>query len=100
MEYSMQNIEELSQIYKLCASVPRLLILLKLAQGESTASELINSCGLSQSATSHQLKDLRQTGLISSRKDGLNVLYKLNDHHIINILKIGIAHVRGEEENE
>ena len=88
------ELHKLEQIYKLFGSVPRLKILLRLERGECAAGELAEACGLSQSAASHQLKDLRAANIISSRKEGMNVFYLLSDHHIIKMLADGLAHAR------
>ena len=88
------ELARLAEIFKLFGSVPRLKMLIKLSEREANAGELSEASGLSPSATSHQLKDLRNCRIIKSRKDGLNVLYSLDDIHIMNILNIGIEHVR------
>ncbi|MGL4982835.1 MAG: ArsR/SmtB family transcription factor [Treponemataceae bacterium] len=93
---SEQDFEKLEQIYKLFGSIPRLKILLRLNDGECDAGELSLVAGLSQSATSHQLKDLRQGKIIKAKKKGLHMEYSLDDHHIFEIIKSGINHVKGE----
>lgn len=87
---------KLERIYKLFGSIPRLKILLRLNEGECEAGELAETAGLTQSAASHQLKDLRQNKVIKSRKSGLNIIYSLSDHHIMEIIESGINHVKGE----
>ena len=47
-----------------------------------------------QTAISHQLKILRHLRLVTYRKEGRNVFYSLDDHHIKDILNIGIEHVQ------
>ncbi len=94
-----QEFERLSEIYKLFGSVPRLKILLRLSHGECVASELSEAAQLSQSATSHQLKELKFCRIIKSRKEGLNVYYSLDDDHITKMLESGIQHVKGDHCN-
>lgn len=94
------DFERLSEIYKLFGSVPRLKILIKLSHGEASATELCDAAGISQSATSHQLKELRSGRVIKSRKDGLNVFYSLDDSHIAKMLKSGIEHIKEENCHE
>ena len=88
------------EIYKLFGSVPRLKILLHLNKGECIASKLAEVAGISQSATSHQLKDLKKSRIIKSRKVGMNVFYRLSDQHIVKMLESGIEHVLKENCNE
>jgi ArsR family transcriptional regulator len=91
---------ELEEIYKIFGSVPRLKILIKLSAGECTVNELSLAAGLSQSATSHQLKDLKLHRVITSRKEGLNIFYAIKDKHILEIIGIGIDHIKKEHCNE
>lgn len=101
MQYKKMTLLEtefsrLEEIYKLFGSASRLRILIRLSKGECGAGELSEAAGLSPSATSHQLKELRQCRVVRSRKEGLNVYYSLDDEHIVKILDSGIEHVRGE----
>jgi len=89
-----KELKKLEEIYKLFGSITRLKILLRLERGECNAGELADFCGLTQSATSHQLKDLRQHKIIKARKDGVNIFYSLSDHHILKMLLSGVEHVR------
>jgi ArsR family transcriptional regulator len=101
MQYKNLLVEEedflrLEEIYKLFGSAPRLKILIRLSKGECGVTELCEVAGLTQSATSHQLKDLKQCRIVKSRKEGLNVFYSLDDDHIVKILESGIEHVKGD----
>ncbi len=88
--------ENLEEIFKLFACNARLKILVRLSTGEFGASELAQFAQLTPSAASHQLKDLKRSRIIKSRKDGKNVFYSLDDHHILHILRTGLEHVKGE----
>ena len=92
---SNDELFELEEIYKAFGSTSRLKILLHLKEGESTASDLAKVACLSQSATSHQLKDLKLKRMINSRKEGLNIYYSLKDSHILKIIDSGIEHIQG-----
>jgi DNA-binding transcriptional ArsR family regulator len=47
---------------------------------------------MSQSAISHQLKSLRLSNLVISRKEGKAVYYSLADEHVIRLLEQGMLH--------
>ena len=49
--------------------------------------------GMSDSAVSHQLRILRNTGLVRYNKQGRIVYYSLIDSHIFNIIAQGREHV-------
>nr|WP_232522190.1 metalloregulator ArsR/SmtB family transcription factor [Sulfuriferula plumbiphila] len=68
------------------ASPSRLELLEALAQGERSVEGLANATGIPVANTSHHLQILRDSGVVQSRKEGLQVIYSLNDSEIPNIL--------------
>jgi DNA-binding transcriptional ArsR family regulator len=56
----------------------RLHLVLTLAQGPATVTELCARLNLGQSNASHHLALLRTAGLVSDRRDGQFVVYQLN----------------------
>ncbi|MCL1984276.1 MAG: metalloregulator ArsR/SmtB family transcription factor [Methanomassiliicoccaceae archaeon] len=99
-ELDHEELFELEEIYKAFGSMPRLRILIRLREGEATVGELTEAAGLSQSATSHQLKELRMKNIIKSRKNGLNIFYSLRDSHIFRMIESGMEHIKGEQCDE
>ena len=78
-ENSVQ-IEVLKLQAELCKSLSdpkRLYIIQELREGERTVNELSEILGIKQSNTSQHLAILRKTGIISPRKEGSTVYYKL-----------------------
>ena len=63
-----------------------------LALGEKSVSELVEEVGVSQSAMSHQLRLLRDRSLVKSVRKGRNILYSLDDEHVVNLLRVGLEH--------
>ena len=49
---------------------------------------------MTKSAVSHQLKALRLSKLIKSRKEGKTVYYSLDDEHIETILGMAFDHTK------
>ena len=66
----------------------RLELLEFLAQGERSVDALATVSGLSVANTSQHLQQLRQAGLIVSRKQGLKVYYCLSSDDVISLLKV------------
>ena len=54
-------------------------ILIELAQGERTVSELTNALPVSQPAVSQHLKVLKNIGLVTDRAEGTKRIYRLNE---------------------
>ena len=48
---------------------------------------------MGQSAISHQLRVLRQARLVTFRKEGKVVWYRLNDDHVVVLISQGLEHV-------
>ncbi|KRM92728.1 hypothetical protein FC80_GL001667 [Liquorilactobacillus cacaonum DSM 21116] len=59
-----------------------------------TVNEIADEIGITQSAISHQLKLLRQTGLVKGIRDGQKIYYELSDQHITTIFEQVREHVR------
>lgn len=59
------------------SSPVRLKLLYCLSRGRKNVQELINNCGLSQSAVSQHLKKMRVSGFVKDEKEGKFVFYSL-----------------------
>lgn len=71
----------------------RLLILARLREGPLPATELAAAVGMEQSAYSHQLRLLRNLGLVVGERRGRSVVYALHDHHVAELLDQAVYHV-------
>lgn len=74
--------EQFARVAKSLASPNRLDLLETLAQGEKGVDALAQATGLTMANTSHHLQILRDSGLVESRKEGLQVIYRLSDDQI------------------
>ena len=91
---TMDDIIKLSDFFKVMGDSTRLQILMALIQGEFCVSDLAGILNLSTSATSHQLKALKNAKLVKARREGKSMYYSLDDDHIKDILAESIVHVR------
>jgi len=78
--------EQFARVAKALASANRLELLEALAQGERSVDALAQASGMSVANTSHHLQILRDSGLALSRKEGLQVFYRLSDDAITTVL--------------
>jgi ArsR family transcriptional regulator, arsenate/arsenite/antimonite-responsive transcriptional repressor len=78
----------LSSLLQLIGESSRLQILCILKQGKHCVCEINKHIKASQSLISHHLKDLKDGGLITDNKKGLNVFYSLTPEgkHIVNLI--------------
>lgn len=72
---------------KTLANQKRLEILQLLRQKELTVSEMIDMIGLPQSNLSQHLSVLRKLKIVSTRKEGLHVYYRLTDERIAAVIQ-------------
>ena len=95
----MQNEEDyldLATLFKMFGDGTRVKILHALEQNELCVCDLAALLGMTKSAISHQLKALRLSNLVKSRRDGQVVYYSLADDHVKYILDIGFDHIHHE----
>ncbi len=74
----------------------RLKIVLSLLEEELCTCDLSAITGLTPSAISHQLRVLKDRGLVGFRREGKQVFYRLTDEHVVKLLKVALEHV-GEQ---
>lgn len=83
----------LAETFKILGDPTRVRIAFALAREELCVCDLANLLGISQSATSHSLRALRQMKLVKFRKEGKIAYYSLDDEHIAYLLDEGFRHV-------
>ncbi len=84
---------DISELFKVFGDSTRTKILAALSASEmcvACISELLN---MSVSAVSHQLRILRQSKLVKTRRDGKEIYYALDDEHIGSIFALALEHV-------
>ena len=83
---------ETVRLLKGFANETRLRILCLLRDREVCVHDLVEALGMSQSAVSHQLRVLRDARLVSHRRDGRHVYYRLADDHVREMLENALTH--------
>src|SRR6266478_3071452 len=77
---------EFAGVAKCQAHAHRLELLEQLAQGECSVEILAAKTGLSIANTSQHLQQMRRAGIISARRDGKFVFYRLADESVLDLL--------------
>ena len=85
-------IYEATQIFDALSDYTRFRILVALCTESKSVSELKELCGVSQSAISHQLRLLRDRGLVSARREGQRIFYTVADEHVATLMHVGLEH--------
>ena len=86
----------LSELFKVFGDSTRIRILYALYEAEVCVCDLAEVLHMSQSAVSHQLKNLKTARLIKSRREGKQVFYSLADDHVATIIAVGREHIEEE----
>lgn len=89
-----EEIEDLSEFYKLFGDKTRLGIIWALSVSEICVCDLSVLLTMSQSAISHQLRILKQARIVKSRREGKVAYYSLEDDHIRSVLNVGHIHMK------
>ncbi|HEX2152472.1 MAG TPA: metalloregulator ArsR/SmtB family transcription factor [Acidimicrobiia bacterium] len=91
--------EVLADRFKLLSDPGRLRIVYALLEaGELCVCDLAAAVEASESATSHQLRQMRLAGLVRSRKQGRTVYYRLADTHVRLLLDMAVEHYLHDHE--
>ncbi|MER6120921.1 metalloregulator ArsR/SmtB family transcription factor [Streptomyces sp. NPDC001743] len=75
------------------ATPSRLYILARLQEGPCSVGDLAEAVGMEASACSHQLRLLRNLGLVTGERRGRSIVYALYDNHVAELLGQALFHV-------
>lgn len=92
-DVSEDELCDLAELFKVFGDSTRIKILYDLIRGEKNVTEICDDLDMNQSAISHQLKILRTSKLIGSRRDGKAMIYFLADDHVKTIIAMGKEHI-------
>ncbi len=89
----MNTLCDLSDFFKLFGDSTRIRLLWALIDHELCVCDLSTALDMTTSAVSHQLRLLRSSKLVKTRKQGKHVFYSLADDHVSTILAMGLEHI-------
>ena len=99
VDYMVNNLPKedfmdiLTNFFKIFADKSRLKILWLLDKKELCVCDIACILNMTKSAVSHQLKLLRDSNLVRSRRSGKEIYYSLSDNHIAQIFETAICHI-------
>jgi DNA-binding transcriptional ArsR family regulator len=82
-----------AQTFQSLADLTRVRIVYALTKGEHSVNELAEIAGISPSATSHQLKSLRDLRIVKYRREGTRVFYSVDDVHVAALFREALHHL-------
>ena len=87
---------DVAEMFKVFGDITRTKILSALFEAELCVCDISEIVKMSTSAVSHQLRILRQTKIVKSRRQGKEVYYALDDEHISKIYRMALDHLKEE----
>ena len=86
--------EDVSNVFRVLADPTRVVIIHALSLAELCNCDLASILNISESAVSHQMRELRLMKLVTAEKRGRMVYYRLTDSHIQHIFRDTLRHVQ------
>ena len=87
-----QVFDQVSLFFKVFGDSTRIKIIWALNQHELCVCDIANILNMTKSAVSHQLGTLRRAKLVTCRREGKTVFYKLSDEHVKQMFEAGMNH--------
>jgi len=84
---------EVARSMQALATASRVRLLGRLREGPCSVSVLTDAVGMEQPAVSHQLRILRDLGLVVGTRSGRHIVYELHDAHVSTLLEEALRHV-------
>lgn len=86
-------IYDLAELFKVFGDSTRTKILSALEISELCVCDIASTLNMTKSAVSHQLRILRTSKLVKTRKQGKEVYYSLDDDHVSKIFECALEHI-------
>lgn len=90
---SEEIITELAVFYKIFSDTTRVKILYALDKSDLCVCDISALLNMSISAVSHQLKILRDSYLVKTKREGKVIYYSLADEHVQKMIECGLEHI-------
>ncbi len=94
-----ESLLNMADFFKALADSTRVKIVNLLDNNTLCVCDISVALNMTKSAISHQLKNLREMGLVRAEKIGKEVWYSLADEHVKQVFDISKEHI-GEMEND
>ena len=79
--------------FTIFADPTRLKILFSLVEGPKCVADISAAAGVTQGATSHQLRNMKQESVVDFVRDGKQVIYSLADDRVQALLAQGLSYI-------
>jgi ArsR family transcriptional regulator len=87
------DVTQIASIFQAFGDPTRVRIIHTLILSEMCVCDIAATLEMTQSAVSHQLRLLKNLGIVKRRKVGRTVYYSIDDEHILVLFETGLNHV-------
>lgn len=87
-------VQPMAEIFKVLGDPTRIRILELLSHEDMCVSNITEMLDMTHSAISHQLRQLRHAQLVKFSKSGKEVIYSLDDEHVLTLFAQALDHVK------
>ncbi len=88
-----ETITSMNEIFNVLGDPTRLRIVLALSHAELCVQDIAGLLNITESAISHQLRNLKTLRLVKQRRDGKMAYYSLDDEHIEDLIRVAARHI-------
>jgi DNA-binding transcriptional ArsR family regulator len=85
---------DVADLFRVLADPTRVIILHALSMASLCNCDLASILGVSESAVSHQMRELRLMKLVTAERRGRMVYYSLSDTHVRHVFQDTLRHVQ------
>lgn len=86
-------VSKVAAFFKTLGDDTRVKIIYALSLNEMCVNDITETLSMTQSAVSHQLRQMKSEGIVKARRSGKNIYYSLDDEHVVEILEKTIKHI-------
>lgn len=90
---SEERLSSLAEFFKTFGDSTRVRIVSALMAGELCVCDIAECLEMTVSAVSHQLRVLRNTKIVRTRREGKQIFYSIDDEHVEILFKIALEHI-------
>lgn len=84
------------ELLRALAAPVRIAIVVQLRESQKCVHELVDALGVPQPLVSQHLRILKSAGVVAGERSGREVMYRLVDHHLAEIVVAALTHA-GED---
>ena len=89
-------LERAGELLRALAAPVRIAIVLQLRESHRCVHELVDALDVPQPLVSQHLRILKSAGVVAGERSGREVMYRLVDHHLAEIVVAALSHADEE----